>query len=397
MASRKEDFFEYVAQTAPGASAIEFERAEGIYMYTPDNERYVDLVSGVCVSNLGHTHPEVSAAIKEQIDRHTHLMVYGEFVQKAQVDYAKLLVENLPSHLNNVFFVNSGSEAIEGGLKLAKKYTGRYEIVAFKNSYHGATHGALSLHAQEEVKSAFRPLLPQIVQADFNCVEDLELITGRTAAVLIEPIQAEAGILYPTPEFIHQLREKCDQTGAQLIFDEVQVGFGRSGRLFAFERFGVQPDILLLAKAFGGGMPLGAFVAKKEVMQCLMSDPALGHITTFGGHPVSCAAGLTALKVLLRDDLCQHAEKMGMLFKQRLVHPKIKEIRGTGLFLAVELGNAELMKRFFEACMKAHILFDLFLFCDTAFRVAPPLTITSEQVEQIAAQLIEILDEVANH
>jgi acetylornithine/succinyldiaminopimelate/putrescine aminotransferase len=394
MQSRRDDFFKYVAQTADGASAIEFERAEGIYMYTPQGEKYVDLVSGVCVTNLGHSNPEIVEAVKEQVENHMHLMVYGEYVQKSQVEYAKMLVDSLPQHLNRVFYVNTGSEAIEGGMKLAKRYTGRNEMISFKNSYHGSTHGALSLHGEESFKSAYRPLVPQIKQARFNSIEDIELITNETAGVLLETVQAEAGILYPTQEFLTALRKKCDETGTMLIFDEVQVGFGRTGKLFAFERFGVEPDILLLAKAFGGGMPLGAFVANSEIMDTLKYNPALGHITTFGGHPVSCAAGMKGLEIILRDNLCEEAERKGEKFKSLLKHKHIKEIRGTGLFLAVELGDSELMARFFKRCVEEKILYDLFLFCDTAFRIAPPLTIKDSEIEEISNLFLKLLDEL---
>lgn len=392
MNQRQKDFFKYVAQTADGASAIEVERAEGIHLYTPEGKRYVDLVSGVCVTNVGHSHPEVVEAVKNQVEKHMHLMVYGEYVQETQVEFAKLLVDNLPKKLDNVFFVNSGSEAIEGGMKLAKRYTGRDEMISFHKSYHGSTHGALSLHGEESFKSAYRPLVPQIKQAEYNNLEDLELITEKTAGVLLETIQAEAGILYPSLEFMQALRKKCDQTGTLLIFDEVQVGFGRTGKLFAFERFGVEPDIVLMAKAMGGGMPIGAFVANYEIMKTLKYNPHLGHITTFGGHPVSCAAGKKSLEIILRDNLVEEAERKGELFRSLLKHPKIKEIRGTGLFLAVEFGDAELMDSFFKKSVEKGILYDLFLFCNTAFRIAPPLTITDDEIKEISATFIEILN-----
>jgi acetylornithine/succinyldiaminopimelate/putrescine aminotransferase len=391
MKSNRQLFFEHVAQTSTDPLAIEIERAEGIFLYGSDGTKYVDLVSGVSVSNVGHHHPKVVKAVKDQADRYMHLMVYGEIVQSPQVEYAQLLSKFLPSKHNSVYFVNSGSEAIEGAIKLAKRATGRHQIVAFKNAYHGGTHGALSILGHESLKQSFRPLLPGITHIEFNEIPQLDVISKETACVVVEPIQAEAGIIVPDEAFMKSLRNKCDEAGALLIFDEIQTGFGRTGKMFASEHFEVEPDIMAIAKGMGGGMPIGGFTASDELMKLLTHNPALGHITTFGGHPVSCAAAKASLEVIESENLIENAIKMGELFRKLVAHHCITEIRGMGLFLAVELENVfipDLMK--FAAANG--IIFDPFLFNSTAFRIAPPLIIKKEEVIEISEKLVDLIE-----
>ncbi|MCK4661224.1 MAG: aspartate aminotransferase family protein [Bacteroidales bacterium] len=390
--STRQLFFQHIGQTSPFPLQLEIEKAEGIYLIDKNGKKYIDLVSGVSVSNLGHRHPKVIKAIKDQLDKYTHLMVYGEYIQTPQVKLAKLLSDNLPKKLDCTYFVNSGSEAIEGSLKLAKRYTGRTEIIAFKNAYHGSTHGALSILGNEKFKKSYRPLLPDIKFIEFNNINDLENITKKTACVVIEPIQAEAGIIEPINDFLNTLRKKCNKTGTLLIFDEVQTGFGRTGSLFAFSHYNVVPDILALAKAMGGGMPIGAFISSKKIMDSFKSNPVLGHITTFGGHPVSCAAALASLQVLLEDKIIEQIETKGKLFRKYLKHPSIKEIRGKGLLLSVELENKDKLMNFHKTCLNNGIIFDLFLFCDTAFRIAPPLIITENEIKNICDTLNNLID-----
>ncbi len=390
--SNRQLFFNYVGQTSANPLQLEIEKAEGVFFYTPEGKRYFDLVSGVSVSNLGHGHPAVVEAVKKQAETYMHLMVYGEFIQSPQTEYAGWLVRNLPESLNNVYYVNSGSEAIEGAMKLAKRFTGRPEIVAFNNSYHGSTHGALSILGDKRFHSGYLPLLPGISHIDFNNEMGLESISEQTAAVVIEPIQAEAGIIEPTGDFLKKVRERCNKTGALLILDEIQTGFGRTGKLFAYEHYGIVPDILCLAKSFGGGMPLGAFVSSSSIMKTLTFDPPLGHITTFGGHPVCCAAGLAAQKFIMENGLISHARDMGELYREILVHDAISCIRGKGLFLAVEFnemvsGNL-LLRKIFEN----GLIVDQFLFCNNAFRIAPPLNISREEVNESALLLLKAMN-----
>jgi acetylornithine/N-succinyldiaminopimelate aminotransferase len=394
MISEKHLFLQHVGQTNDNPLMLEIERAEGIYLYSKTGKKYIDLVSGVSVSNLGHGHPAIVEAIKKQVDNYTHLMVYGEYVQSPQVKYAKTLTDLLPSTLDSVYFVNSGSEAIEGSLKLAKRFTGRTEIIAFKNAYHGSTHGAISLMSDERFKRAFRPLLPDIKFLDFNSLIDLEKITKKTACVVVEPIQAEGGIIVPDIEFHKELRKRCTEVGAMLIFDEIQTGFGRTGSLFAFEKFGIVPDIMAIAKAMGGGMPIGGFVSSKEIMWSLTNNPPLGHITTFGGHPVSAAAALASLNIISENNFIKEIKKKEELFRSKLKHKNILEIRGKGLFLAVKLQNKEMMSKFYKLCLDEGIIFDLFLFCHDAFRIAPPLIISEKEVETICNKLLNLLDKV---
>lgn len=372
---------------------IEITHAKGIYLYDDKGNTYIDLVSGVSVSNTGHLHPHVVAAIKNQLDLYMHTMVYGKFVQAPQTLLAKKLTSLLPASLDSVYFVNSGSEAIEGALKLAKRITARTGMISFKNAYHGGTAGALSLLGHEGLKQAFRPLLPDTRQIEFNDVAQLEAINCHTACVLIEPVQAEAGIILPTKAFMEALRERCTEVGALLIFDEVQMGFGRTGTLFAFEQLGIVPDIVCLAKAMGGGMPLGAFISSKSNMSTLTNRPELGHITTFGGHPVSCAASLAALEVLINEQLIEQADEKGKLFKEALLPIRmVKDIRQIGLMLGVELNEEVPIGALLKHLQKHKLIVDQFLFHEHAFRIAPPLTITFDEIEHVIDMLVEALN-----
>jgi len=395
MLSLRQLFQQYVAQTSESPLSLEIERAEGVYLFGPNGKRYIDLISGVSVSNVGHCHPRVVEAVNIQTSKYMHLMVYGEYIQYPQVRFAQRLTSILPDSLNNVYFVNSGSEAVEGALKLAKRYTGRSEIISFNNAYHGSTHGALSVMGNEEPKRAFRPLLPDIKQIRFNSAQDLEQISNKTACVIIEPIQGEAGVIIPNDGYLQQLRNKCNQHGVLLVFDEIQTGFGRTGKMFAFEQYGAIPDILLLAKAMGGGMPLGAFISSKDIMSCLTYDPPLGHITTFGGHPVSCAAAIAALDVLIDEKLVDQVNEKAEIFINKLSnHPKVKSIRGIGLFIAVEIGSFEKILELIQVALNKGVVLDWFLFCDTAFRIAPPLSITIQECHEATDLLLKSLDDI---
>jgi len=388
-------YYQHLATPAFVPEAIEFIKSEGIFMITDRGEKYVDLVSGVSVSNVGHRHPKVVEAIKKQVDSYMHLMVYGEFIQSPQVQLAGLLTKQMPAHLNAVFYVNSGSEANEGAMKLAKRVTARSEIIAFKNAYHGGTHGALSILGNEKMKYAFRPLLPDIRFLDFNSFTQLENITTKTAAVVIESIQAEAGIILPKPGYLKAVRKRCDEVGALLILDDIQMGFGRTGKLFSFENFDFEPHIITLAKGMGGGMPIGAFVASKEMMDQLQSQPALGHITTFGGHPVSCAAAKASLEVILDKNLSEQANEKGAAFVKALEHhPLVKEIRQQGLMLAVDLGDEVIGGQAMEILWKNKLIVDQFLFNRTSFRIAPPLTISFDEIHEICDTLIDSLNQL---
>lgn len=393
MLTNRQMFQLNLGQTSLNPLMLEIVKAEGVFMYGPDGKRYLDLISGVSVSNTGHCHPKVIEAIKEQVDNYLHLMVYGEMIQSSQVRYATRLTEILPEDLNNVYFVNSGSEAVEGALKLAKRYTGRSRIVSFRNSYHGSTHGALSVQGKEIYKNAFRPLLPDVFLGDFNNDNSIELIDHSTACVIVEPVQGEAGIIFPVNSFLQKLRTRCSDTGALLIFDEIQTGFGRIGSMFALDHFKVNPDILLLAKALGGGMPLGAFISSKKIMGSLITNPDLGHITTFGGHPVCCAAGLASLEVIINEKLVPLSIRKSELFKKELIHPLIKSVRGEGLFLAVQLTNPELVHYIIFHAPDYGLILDYFLFCGDSFRIAPPLTISEPEILFASLQLRKLLDD----
>lgn len=392
MLTNRQLFLLNVAQTSGSPRLLEIEFAKGLYLYDSAGKAYMDLVSGFAVSNTGHGHPEIVQAIKDQVDLYMHLSVYGEFVQTPQVKLAQKITSLLPKSLNSVYFTNSGTEATEGAMKLAKRFTGRAEILACKNSYHGSTQGALSLMGNEEYKQAYRPLLPGIRFINFNQQQDLEQITTKTAAVIVETIQGEAGIRVPDLEYMLLLRHKCWQTGTLLILDEIQSGLGRTGKLFAFEHFNIVPDILLTAKAFGGGMPLGAFIAPKNVMDALKENPILGHITTFGGHPVCCAAGLASLEVILKEELIKDVPQKENLFRELLVHPKIKEVRGKGLMLGIQLSNFDQVENVSKRCVENGVIVDWFLHCETTLRVAPPLIITEEEIRKACAVILEAID-----
>ncbi len=395
MISNRQLFLRHVAQTSASSLTFEIERAQGIYFYDRSGKAYVDLVSGVSVSALGHGHPAVVEAVKHQVERYMHTMVYGEFVQSPQVEYASWLSEHLPAPLDNVFFVNSGSEAIDGAMKLAKRATGRGEFRAFEKAYHGGTHGALSILGNAKARSGSLPLLPGIKHLKFNDMADLELIDELVAGVVVEPIQAEAGIIEPAGDFLKRLRERCDATGALLIMDEIQTGMGRTGKLLASEHYGVVPDILCLAKSFGGGMPLGAFIASKELMSKLTFDPPLGHITTFGGHPVSCAAGVAAQKHVESEGLMQHALEMERRYRAGLKHSLVKSIRGKGLFLAVVLEEGVDVAAFILKAFENGLVIDQFLFSADSFRIAPPLIIKEDEVDRSVELLLSTLDQLA--
>jgi acetylornithine/N-succinyldiaminopimelate aminotransferase len=392
MLTLRQLFLNNNAQTTHFPLLLEFERASGIHLFDAAGKAYVDLISGIGVSNLGHSHPKVTQAVKDQVDKYMHLMVYGEYVQTPQVLFAEKLVSVMPQELNSVYFTNSGAEAVEGALKLAKRYTGRQHMVAFKNSYHGSTHGALSVMGNEEFKQAYRPLLPGVTFIDFNQADELEQITTETACVIVETIQGEAGIRVPDTAYMQALRKRCTQTGTLLILDEIQAAFGRTGKLFAFEHFGIQPDILLLAKALGGGMPVGAFVAANEIMSAFKENPILGHITTFGGHPVCCAAGLAALNVLLDQELIDTVTEKEALFRKHLKHPAIRQVRGKGLMLAVEFESFELNKKIIDRCIENGVITDWFLHCSNSMRIAPPLIITDEQIVHACEVIVEAID-----
>ena len=371
---------------------LEIERAQGMYMFNHKGKKYLDLIAGISVSNLGHSHPEVVQAVKEQAEKYMHLMVYGEFVESPQVRYAKSLTEFLPETLNNIYFTNSGAEATEGAMKLAKRVTGRTQLISFKSAYHGSTQGALSLMGDESFKRKFRPLLPDTLQLQYGNQEDLEKITCRSAAVVIEPIQAESGVTIPTKVFMQQLRKRCDEVGALLIFDEAQTGLGRTGKMFAFEHYAVVPDILLLAKALGGGMPLGAFVSSKDKMSLLTDNPVLGHITTFGGHPVCCAAGLSAFNVLIRESLIKSVEEKGKLFDDLLNHSAIKSKYRIGLMMALEFDSFERNKAVIDRCIERGVLTDWFLFAPHCMRIAPPLIISEVEIRMACQTILESIN-----
>ncbi|HVU56296.1 MAG TPA: aspartate aminotransferase family protein [Puia sp.] len=384
-------FLRHVAQTSPSPLAIEIAKAEGLYLYDPAGKAYMDLIGGISVCNTGHRHPRVVAAIREQADRYLHVLVYGELVQSPQVLYASLLAEHLPASLNSVYFTNSGAEATEGAMKLAKRLTGRTEIMAFDRSYHGSTQGALSLMGDEYWRNAYRPLLPGVWHMPYDVMDSLERITKNTACVIAETVQAERGVYVPRKEWMQALRRRCDETGALLILDEIQAGFGRTGRLWGFEQYDIVPDILLLGKALGGGMPLGAFVADREKMWALTGAPVLGHITTFGGHPVSCAAGMAGLQVLLEEDWMGRVSKKEVLFRELLVHPGIKAVRSCGLLMGVEFESYEVNKGIIDRCIEKGLLTDWFLFAPQCMRIAPPLLITEEEIKRACGIILSCI------
>ncbi|TCR05764.1 MULTISPECIES: aspartate aminotransferase family protein [unclassified Sphingobacterium] len=389
MLNNRELFLLNTAQTSNSPRMIEIAKAEGVYLYGPDGEEYMDLVSGFNVSNIGHRNPKVIQAIKDQLEKYLHVTVYGEFVQAPQVEFATDLLAVLPKQFESVYFTNSGAEAVEGSMKVAKRYTGRRQIIAAKKAYHGSTQGALSLIGNEEYHTAYAPLLPEIEFITFNNSDDLSLITEKTAAVIIEAIQGEAGVRVPDISYMQALRKRCNETGTLLVFDEIQTGFGRTGKLFAFEHYDIVPDILMLAKGIGGGMPLGAFIASKQVMDVIKDNPMLGHITTFGGHPVSCAAAKASLEVIRENQLVEQVAEKEQLFRTLLQHPKIKEIRGKGLMMCLQLETFEQVYNVSNYCAQHGIMIDWYLHCETALRVAPPLTITNGEIEKACKIILE--------
>ncbi|MDD4742391.1 MAG: aspartate aminotransferase family protein [Bacteroidales bacterium] len=394
MLTQRQLFFEHVALPSLFPMGLEIVSAEGIYMYGTDGTRYTDLVSGVCVTNLGHRHPAIVQAVKEQVDKYMHLMVYGEFIQSPQVKLAQLLTQMLPPSLNSVYFVNSGSEAVEGALKLAKRITGRSRLIGYTNSYHGGTHGAYSMLGNEQLKNAYRPLLPDIEFLRFNNYDDLRRIDSKTACVLAEPVQAEAGIIVPDVEYMVALRQRCTETGTLLVFDEIQTGFGRTGKLFCFEHYGITPDVICIAKGMGGGMPIGAFVADKKLMLAFTSNPDFGHITTFGGHPVCAAAALANLQVLTENpELIAEADEKGAQFEQALSpHPAVVKVRRKGLLMSIELNSIETNARAMKLLLDEGLITDPFFFMPQAFRIAPPLTITRQQISESIGKIMQVLD-----
>ncbi len=387
------DIFRHkIAQTSPYPFGISIERAEGVYLYSPDGKKYLDMISGIGVSNLGHRHPAVIKAIKDQVDKHLHVMVFGEYIQSTPNLLAAKLASLLPPSLNCSYFVNSGTEANEGALKLAKRYTGRTEIISFKKSYHGSTHGSLSVSGNELKKRAFRPLLPDVRFIEFNSSKDLHHITGQTACVIMETIQGDAGVRIPSASYMKALRQRCDETGALLILDEIQCGMGRTGKLFAFEHFGIVPDILTLAKAFGGGLPMGTFISSEEKMKSFTFDPMLGHITTFGGNPVCCAAALATLQAIENENILAQVEEKGQRLETRLRHPRVKAIRRMGLLMAVDFDSEERVNRIVEYARDLGVICYWFLSHPASFRIAPPLTISNGEMDKACQVILEAID-----
>ena len=392
--NQRELFLKHVAQTSPSPIAFEIAKAEGCLLYDVNGKEYIDLIGGISVANVGHRHPKVVEAIKKQLDAYIHVMVYGEFVESPQVQYAKLLADHLPSSLNSVYFTNSGAEAIEGAMKLAKRVTNRTQIIAFKNSYHGSTQGALSIMGDEHWRNAFRPLLPDVLHLDYNSFESINEISEQTACVILEPVQAEAGIIVPSHEWIKAIRKKCTATGTLLIFDEIQTGFGRTGKLWGFVNFNVIPDVLVLGKALGGGMPLGAFIADKKLMNAFTENPVLGHITTFGGHPVSCAAGMAAMNVLLEENIIDTVKRKEELLRSLLVHPKIKSMRSYGLWMAVNFDSFDINKKIIDNCIHAGLMTDWFLFSPGSLRISPPLVISDKEIINSCKSILTAVDSI---
>lgn len=389
-------FFRKVGQTSPFPIALEVEKGEGVYIHASDGSKYTDMISGIAVSNLGHGNPAIIKAIQSQADRYIHTMVYGEHIQPPQVEFAKNLTDLLPESLNSVFYTNSGSEAVEGAMKLAKRYTGRYEIIACRNGYHGNTHGAQSLMDREYLSQNYRPFVPGIRFIDYDDIDSLSLITDKTAAVVTEVIQGDIGVKIANQEFIEELRKKCDETGTLLVFDEIQTGFGRTGRLFAFEHYGVVPDILLIAKAMAGGMPAGALIADGNIMQVFTENPMLGFISTFGGHPVSIAAAVAALDILIKEDVMRNVSPREKQIRSMLVHPAIKEIRSIGLLMAVDFGEASVVREVMHLAMRKGVLVDWFLYNDCSIRLAPPLIISEGETMKACEILMQSIEEVVN-
>jgi acetylornithine/N-succinyldiaminopimelate aminotransferase len=386
-------FLRHVAQTSSTPLMLEIVKADGCWMFDVNGKKFLDMISGIAVSNVGHNNQDVKLAITNQLDKYSHLMVYGEFVESPQVQFATWIAAHMPAQLDSVYFVNSGSEAIEGALKLAKRVTGRPEIISFYQSYHGSTMGALSAGNTEERKNAFRPLIPDNTVLSYNNFEQINLITEKTAAVLIEPIQAEAGVILPQSGYLQAIRKKCDETGTLLIFDECQTGFGRTGKLFAWEHSAVVPDIITLGKAIGGGLPLGAFVSAQEKMNMFTHAPMLGHLTTFGGHPISCAAGLAAANFTITQNLVANSVAKAERIVSKLQHHKIKQIRNSGLFFAIELSSVEVNMTINKKLIEAGLIVDWFLFAANCLRLAPPLTIADDEIDYACDLILSALND----
>lgn len=393
--NQRELFLQHVAQTSPAPLGLEIVKAKGCTLRDMAGKKYLDLIAGISVCNVGHRHPKVVKAIKKQLNDYLHLLVYGEMIETPQVQYAKWLTNHLPASLNSVYFTNSGAEATEGAMKLAKRVTGRTQIIAFDQSYHGSTQGALSIMGDEYWRNAFRPLLPDVLHLEYNSFESLNEITSQTACVIAETIQGERGVFAPTVAWMHALQKKCRDTGALLILDEIQTGFGRTGSIWGFEQFSVVPDVVLMGKALGGGMPLGAFVADRKIMGVLTENPVLGHITTFGGHPVCCAAGLAAFKVLVKEDLAGQVSAKAELFFEGLRHPAIKAVRINGLLIAVEFDSYETNKKVIDACLQQGVLTDWFLFAPQCLRIAPPLTISEKEIKKATRTIVKAIDDIS--
>lgn len=392
----KEDFLKYQGQTNPFPFLLDIERAEGIFIYDKSGKTYMDMIAGVAVNNIGHNHPKVVNALKEQIDRHLHVMVYGEFIQDAQLNFARRLVSLLPEKLNSVYTVNSGTEANEAALKLVKRVTHRTELISFRGSYHGSTHGSMSVSGNELKKQVFRPLLPDVRFLQHNCLKDLEQITSRTAGVIIETVQGDAGVRVPDREFLKALRRKCDEVGALLIFDEIQCGMGRTGKLFAFEHFDVVPDVLTLGKAIGGGMPIGVLVSSKENLKEFTYDPMLGHITTFGGHPVVCAAANACLEVFQNEIDFKEVERLGALLENLIsTSTEIKEVRRIGMMFAFDMESPERVEKVVMKCMEKGLISFWFLSHPYSFRLSPPLSITESEIKSAAKIILEAIEVTA--
>jgi acetylornithine/succinyldiaminopimelate/putrescine aminotransferase len=385
-------FLNHLAQTTPFPFLIPIERAAGIYLYTPEGKRYTDLISGVGVSALGHGHPKINEAIKNQVDKHLHVMVYGEYIQSASNQLAEKLISLLPKNLDCCYFVNSGTEANEGALKLAKRFTGRTEMISVRGSYHGSTHGSMSVSGNEVKKQAFRPLLPDVKFIQFNKEEDLKEISEKTACVIVETVQGDAGVRIPKSGYLKALRDRCTKTGTLLIFDEIQCGLGRTGTMFAFEQFGIAPDILTIGKALGGGLPIGAFISNKKIMEVLSHDPMLGHITTFGGNPVCCAAAVATLEIIEEENILHHIEAKGKLFEDLLVHPLIKEVRRIGLFFAIDFDSAERVDKIVKRALENGVITFWFLSHPNSFRIAPPLTISEDETRESCKVILEAIE-----
>lgn len=390
--SLKEDFFSYQAQTTPHPLALEISHAQGSYIYDTTGKAHLDFVAGVSACTLGHGHPRVIEAIKNQIEKYLHVMVYGEYIQEPAVKFTKLLAQHLPKNLSTTYLTNSGTEAIEGAIKLAKRVTGRSQIISAHHAYHGNTLGSLSIMGYEERKSVFRPLMPDVSFIEFNNEEDLQKITNKTAGVVLETIQGGAGFIQPENDFLKKVRKRCDETGAQLILDEIQPGFGRTGKLFGFENYNCVPDILVIGKGMAGGMPVGAFVSSNEKMKLLQDRPKLGHITTFGGHPVIAASALATLEELTQTGIIADTLEKEKLFRKLLKHPQILEVRGKGLMLAVMVKSPEMATEIILKCKEKGLILFWLLFEGKAIRITPPLTISNNEIEEGCKILLEVLN-----